>query len=644
AAPEAEGFRPDIEGLRAVAVLLVVLGHAGVPFVSGGFVGVDVFFVISGFLITSLLLRQRPISFARFYARRMLRLLPAATVVLLTTLAAAWLWLTPVRFTEYAWDAVASSTWWVNLRLAITGTDYFATGPPSPFQHFWSLAVEEQFYLVWPLLIVLFRRRLVAVLGGLIAVSFAAGVLELQRAGSWAYFGPHTRAWELGIGALLAVVPLRRAPRWLSFAGLAAIAVAAVVFDDGTPFPGYAALLPVLGTAAVIAARDTTSILSVRPAQEIGRLSYSLYLWHWPVLVIAGAGHGLAVKLALCVGALGLAWLTYRFVENPVRHLRALRVHPARGLALGLVLATTAATISLVAVRHPPSVSAGGPAAAPVSARLHDLLAAAGKPEPLPSNLTPALAAAKDDLNKTYKNGCHLAADQTETKPCVFGDVSATKSVVLFGDSHAAQWFPAFEASAARNGWRLMSWTRSGCSPAGIDLVAGNLKRPYPQCTTWRGETIKRIRALAPDVVVVTGKTNYRSLLDGSPADPDAAWRDGWGETLSSLRGAAKQVVVLGDTTNLPSSPTECLAAHPDDVSDCAVPVADALDGPGWRAAVRQAASANGARFVDPVPWLCATRCPVVLGNLLVYRDDNHISTAYTEFLASRLAAATGLS
>ena len=639
-------------------MLLVVLGHAGVPFVSGGFVGVDVFFVISGFLITSLLLRQRPLSYAvhspattlgwtkglaRFYARRMLRLLPAATLVLLCTLGAAWLWLTPVRFTEYAWDAVASSSWWVNLRLAITGTDYFATGPPSPFQHFWSLAVEEQFYLVWPLLIVLFRRRLVAVLSLLIAVSFAAGVLELQRAGSWAYFGPHTRAWELGVGAMLAVLPLRKAPRWLGWLGLAAIAVAAVAFDDGTPFPGYAALLPVLGAAAVIAARDSTSLLSVRPAQEIGRLSYGWYLWHWPVLVIAGAGHGLAVKLALCVGSLGLAWLTYRLVENPVRHLPALRVHPARGLGLGLMLAATAAAISLVAVQHPPSVSTGGNAAAPVSGELSDLLAAADRPEPLPANLTPSLAAAKNDLNRTYRDGCHLAAQDTRTKLCAYGDAGAERTVVLFGDSHAAQWFPALEKSATQLGWRLMSWTRSGCSPARVDLNAGSLERPYPECTAWRDRTLQRIRALKPDIVVVTGKTKYRDLLHGPPADPDAAWRDGWDSTLGSLHGAAKQVVVLGDTTNLPASPTECLAAHPDDVSKCAVPAAKALDEPGWRAAVREAAVENGAEFVDPVPWLCAAGCPVVVGNLLVYRDDNHISSAYTEFLASRLAAALKL-
>ena len=627
APPAAPALRPDIEGLRALAVLLVVLGHAGAPFLGGGFVGVDVFFVISGYLITGQLRRERRLG--QFYARRMLRLMPVAALVSVVTLAGAWWWLSPVRFPGYAVDGLAAATWSMNIRLAVTSTDYFATGPPSPFQHFWSLAVEEQFYLVWPLVLMLFRRRLVAALLVLIGVSFAAGVLVPDG-----YFGTHTRAWELGAGALLALVrplPSRR----LALAGWAAILVAAFAFDDRTAYPGFAALLPVLGTVAVIAARAP-----LFAAPMLGRLSYGWYLWHWPLLVILGAGRGPAARLALCLLALGLAAITYHLVENPVRHLPALRRHPARGIGLGLALSAVVAGLAIVAASHPPPVGASGAAAAPTGRTLDTLLAGADRPAPLPANLTPPLAGAAKDLNRAYRDGCHVSLTGDDGPACGYGDPAAARSVVLFGDSHAAQWFPAFEELAVRRGWRLWTWTRSGCSPAGVDLDAGTVRRPYPECTAWRTRTLDRIRRLAPDLVVVSGRTGYRDLLAGPPADPDAAWRAGWERTVASLRHDAGRVVVLGDVPRLPSAPADCLAAHAGDVSFCAPPVASALDEPGWRAAVRSVA---GPSFVDPVPWLCAARCPVVLGNVLVYRDDNHITGAYARLVADRLGDAARL-
>ncbi|MEV6703587.1 acyltransferase, partial [Streptomyces sp. NPDC051453] len=338
--------RPDIQGLRALAVTLVVLGHAGVTRLSGGYVGVDVFFVISGFLITSSLLRELSatdrISIRAFYARRALRLLPASALVVLVTLAGSWLFLSKVRFAEYMSDAFASALYAVNFRLAATGTDYLAEGsPPSPFQHFWSLAVEEQFYLLWPLLLLLGRRLsrrrralLATPLVALCVVSFGLSVHVTGRSAPWAYFGSHTRAWELGAGALVALALLRppRLPAGvavaMTWAGLACVIAAALRFDADTPFPGTAAVVPVVGAALVIVGGTSPAwpgarrMLTARPVTWLGGVSYSWYLWHWPFLVIGPKAldrpAGTHLELALGAAALLPAWLTLRLVENPV--------------------------------------------------------------------------------------------------------------------------------------------------------------------------------------------------------------------------------------------------------------------------------------------------------------------------------------
>ncbi|CAM5441884.1 hypothetical protein SALBM217S_07203 [Streptomyces griseoloalbus] len=382
------GLRLDIQGLRAVAVTLVVVAHAGVSSLAGGFVGVDVFFVISGFLITSLMLREWKregrISLGRFYARRAMRLLPASTLVVMATLAGSWLFLGPLRFAEYAKDAIASAWYVVNFRLADTGTDYFNTDvPPSPFQHFWSLAVEEQFYLIWPVLLIvalkIFRRRaLLAIpLLALAAASFAVNLHLTETSPSWAYFGSQGRIWELAVGALLALVAhrLNDIPRpvaaALSWAGLAAIAYAAVAFDDHTVFPGHNAVVPVLGAAAVLAGGAAGGrygaglVLSLRPAVWVGGVSYAWYLWHWPLIVIVPAAAGFGehegpLRLIAALGGLVLAWLTLKFVEDPMRFHRAFKAHAARGLSLGLGLSAVAAVAALVAAQFPPSLSSGG--------------------------------------------------------------------------------------------------------------------------------------------------------------------------------------------------------------------------------------------------------------------------------------------
>ncbi|MGH3054306.1 MAG: acyltransferase family protein, partial [Gaiellaceae bacterium] len=378
--------REDIQGLRAVAVLLVVLTHAGVGFMAGGFVGVDVFFVLSGFLITGLLLAEArktgSVSLLGFYVRRARRILPAAMLTLVATDIAAYVLVNFVRARETVDDSLHAAGFAANFHFAARGFDYFAQSePPSPLLHYWSLSVEEQFYLVWPLLLSLTlfgmawllrrrtagsERRLLWLIGTLTALSFVYSVHLTATSPTTAYYSPFTRAWELGLGATLAVgaATLARLPAaakvLLGWSGIAAIAVAAVVFSSATPFPGWAALLPTVGTACAIVAGMGDRMprlavgrwLGVRPMSMIGDRSYAFYLWHWPVLILAAgyAGHTLSVpvKLDLMVGAFLLSCLSFALIENPIRHRMRSRaktlvvVLACAGVFLGTVAASLA--------------------------------------------------------------------------------------------------------------------------------------------------------------------------------------------------------------------------------------------------------------------------------------------------------------
>jgi peptidoglycan/LPS O-acetylase OafA/YrhL len=663
------GFRPDIEGLRALAVLLVVLYHCGVKTFTGGFVGVDVFFVISGFLITSHLAREATetgrLRIGRFYARRALRLLPAATVVLVSTLVAAWIWLPPLRLRGIAQDALAAAGYVLNIRLIQVGTDYRSAGAaPSPLQHFWSLAVEEQFYLAIPLLVVvglvLLRRRaiLVALLGALVAASFAFSVMTSQSSSVAAYFGAPTRAWELGTGALLALtftgrlpVPAAAVLRWL---GLAAILSAAVIFDHTTQFPGWAAAVPVLGAVAVLAAGCTSAGVALRfpLLQFVGARSYSWYLWHWPVLVIAPyvLGYQISVfeKLLAAVLALGLAGLSYALVEQPLRNHERLRAHSGRAGAFAVGLTTVTVALALLTSGLPARQSHGeGVATAltldgPPSARYQALthrLEAAKLTTALPRNLVPALDQAADDEPEISSNGCFVAVPEDRTpKRCEsLGAARSRATVVLFGDSHAAQWYPAMSLLARKHHWKLAVFTKVMCSPADVHLYADAFRGDYRTCTDWRRDAIARIRGLQPDLVVMTSIADHMDLTQGND-DPDGTWARGWAATATDLRLKGTDLVFLADTPAAKTDIPECLSQFPKNIQECAQTPAEAA-GSDQRTRIAEAVRDAGARVVDPTPWFCdPASCPVVVGNTLIYRDDNHITGQYARLLAPLLA------
>ena len=693
--------RGDVEGLRAVAVVAVILFHAGVPGVYGGYVGVDVFFVLSGFLITGLLLaevrRTGTVSLRRFWARRARRLLPLATLVSLVTLAASWLLVTPLELREIARDTVWSGLFAMNLLLARDGVDYLADDAESPYQHYWSLGVEEQFYLVWPVAVVVLvlvvrwatRRRGGSASRGTTAVltvvtvtavlgSFGWGVWQTAESQPLAYFEPWSRGWELGVGALLALAApalagLPGRVRDVAAAlGLLTVLAAVLLLDEGTPFPGTAALLPVLGTAAVVAAGTgggsrVGTLLGAAPMRTVGRLSYGWYLWHWPVLVLApralGGDPGLLGRLLLSLLALGLAWLTYAMVEDPVRRHALLAGNPARSLGVGALCVALAAGTGAVSSALVPDVRGTAAPVEPIATAAAEEVQAGAIDEVqvrravvdaeglqgVPANLDPVLEDAQDDVARARSDdgiSCMVAVEHEDVSrepggSCVFGShPDGDTTVVLTGDSHAYQWYPAISQIAERRGWRLVVMTKAGCPLYDVSVDLASLRRAYTECDTWRAQAMERIEQEDPDLVVMTA-----AVFSSRGEDFTARWADGVGRTTRELRASTgTEVVALADTPNPDADVPTCLAENLDAVQECAIEREEALLDPARRQATARAAERAGAVVVDPVPWFCLESCPPIIGNAPAYHDDDHISATYAAQLAplldERLSAA----
>jgi peptidoglycan/LPS O-acetylase OafA/YrhL len=672
-----------------VAVGAVIAAHIGFFYSAGGYIGVDVFFVISGFLITSLLLRELDrtgrVSITGFYARRAVRLLPAATVVLLATLVASWIWLPRTRLHDIAADAAAAALNVVNIRLAQTGTDYLnAESDPSPLQHFWSLAVEEQFYIVWPLLLLgialvarrvwggafarkghLHRRRTTAIT--IVLALIAAGSFFLSATGTesdpvWSYFGIHTRAWELAVGALISVAAsrIRRLPGPIaalaSWAGLALICASVIVLDDATVFPGTAAALPVAGAALVIAAGcvphrfGASTLLGIAPAQYIGKISYGLYLWHWPLIMIGPAVLGIEEPrlrhyLALMAAAFVLAVATFHLVENPIRMRKPLVRVPSRALAMGGGLITAMLAASFLMVLQPMPTLENGDAEEVTGddITVWEMLGESSDVDTVPANITPPLDVAGLDEPALYGEGCVTDRKSTELLDCSLGDPDGEKTVVLFGDSHAAQWFPALNQIAEASGWKLVPLVKANCSVADVIERDKTLERRYTECEEWKEQAFAEIERLEPDVVV-TASYEEKEILDD---DPVSAWADGWVESINRVDEAADRVYYLADSPNPPGDTPNCLAQHPEDATECVAPVDESIPQPERReAAIAAIEEDTDATVVDPLPWLCDTErdaCPVIVGNLLVYRDGNHLAARFVAELTPQLAAAIPL-
>jgi peptidoglycan/LPS O-acetylase OafA/YrhL len=654
-----------VEGLRAVAVVAVLLYHAGVPFAGGGYVGVDVFFVISGFLITGLLVRELEktgtVSLARFYSRRAKRLLPLTVVVLAVVVVLSWVLFDPVRMEEVSLGIVAAGLYFMNWLLAARAADYFAAGlEASPVQHFWTLAVEEQFYLVWPVLILAvawwgrrsdlgLRPVLAAAFAVVVVSSLAYSVYSTHVQAGAAYFSTLTRGWELALGGLLALVPasrfglLPRAAGVMAAAGLAAIAFATLRFDDDTLFPGYAALVPTLGTAAIIAAGFATTtagpsrLLALGPVRHVGRISYSWYLWHWPPLVFAAAIwgrlsplEGVAVLAASYVPAL----LTNRLVEKPFLHSETLGRYPRKALALGGACTATSVALGLTLLALTPTVPEAPEGRVAGAAALREGQSIQKRAKAV--NPTPREAEKKENRPRMYSDGCHLDLEETRSPKCVYGNPSSKTTVVLFGDSHAMQWFPALEELAKERDWRLLGFSKSACPPADISVYSTGLRREYRECEEWRERTLGRIvREEDPSLIVTSMLNRYRAREDGRGLDREAsneAVVEGYASTLTKLRDTGAPVAVIEDVPRPDKDVPECVSRSLDRLQDCAFPRSKALEQP--RVNIRAAQEVEGARLVDPTPVVCLEEtCPAVIGDVLVYRNGAHLTRTYVNSL-----------
>jgi peptidoglycan/LPS O-acetylase OafA/YrhL len=698
------GFRPDIEGLRAIAVVVVLLYHAHLGPFHGGFLGVDVFFVISGYLITALLMKDLLVrggrALPRFWGRRARRLLPASLTVMVVTLIAGRFMLDPLKQIDLGHDALWASAFIINIRFAMGDSYSVAQTTPTPLLHFWSLAVEEQFYVIWPFLLytltkVRWRTRgyAIAIAAGFFVESLLAWLWLSNWARTPAFFLLPTRAWELIAGALLALVGgkvLRISPTvraGAGWAGLFLIGYSVLRFDDTTNL-GLWALVPVLGTVAVIGAagpghrNEPAWLLSNRPMVWIGKRSYGIYLWHWPALVLFDAKFGplsTPARVGILVGATGMAAVSYRYLENPVRESRWLAVAPRRSLLMGAGLVCAGVLASTLMIHLPRDLGGGGVVAAPTLPGLTGTTSPSAMSVPgsgstaststavtssvsgtttstiarrivplaqlvaaqrttldksalitkVPSNATPPLYAVKGDKPSIYGNGCVLADGTTDSPPCLFGDVHSSTTVTLFGDSHAAQWFPALELMASSYHWKLEVLVKRGCPTADV-----RIKRTYldPECVEWRRKVVERLAASHPHLLIVAS-TAYDPGGSDVGLDSDTVWHRGLEKTLSEVRPSADQLLIIGDTPLPAHEVPNCLTANPRNVRYCGAQRSKAIDVSRLQLESDLATQHNGT-FVSVSDWLCGTSaCPTILGNIIMWRDNNHISATMSKYL-----------
>ena len=690
-------LRGDIQGLRAVAVLIVIAAHAGVPFLPGGFVGVDVFYVISGFLITGLLYREvqetGSISLGAFWARRARRILPAATLVTVVTVLLALAWMSLVDARDVVVDALWASAFAANVHFAHEGVDYFNAVEgvgPSPLQHYWSLAVEEQFYLLWPLLIVVCvaitalvrrggrvvppRRPVLTMLVVLTVVSLLWSVYATLTSPEAAYFSTLTRGWELGVGAMLALVPatlVRRLTRLsletLAVTGAVLLVIACMVISERTPFPGLMAVLPVAGAALLILAggvadspgRQTVSsrVLGVAPMRVLGDWSYSLYLWHWPAFILApialgraltGVEKGVAVLVVVTLSA-----YSYRFVEQPFRagrpahrlvRKRALVLYPASAAVVALTAAVAWAWTGYAGGEHgnnPPITVAGAPIDGlndSTVALVRASVTAAKDQRAVPSDLTPDLLNLRDSVADV--GDCDYENDVRTL--CPHGDGS--HAVVVIGDSHARAWIPAFDRIVDAGDWTAYYLVKPQCTAAHVTIASLESDHPFTDCSDFQDWVVDQVRSLHPDLAVVASSPPVNGVFIGhtrvtSVGEIAPLLRVGYNDLFSELGRYADRVALIRDVPKSPDDPATCLSAGQVSLGDC-------MFEPVERSTVLGDVAVDSARdagidVVDPTPWLCYQgECPIVIGGTLSYRDTDHITTEYAADLWAELGNA----
>ena len=644
------GFRPELEGLRGVAVLLVAVYHVWLGRVSGG---VDVFLMLTGFLLTGSLLRtaQRDgrVHFGVFWSRLARRLFPTSALVLLGVLAATYLWLPRNRWPDTLREAIAAALYYENWQLAYSSVDYLARDSAvSPVQHFWSLAIQGQFYLVIPVLVALAaltgrdraRHALLGLLAALFAGSLAYSVVVTAIHQPWAYFDTGARLWEFALGGIAAILfPLVRLPRalriGLGWLGLAALVGCGLLLPVSTMFPGYVALWPTLAGLLVIAAGTTDSrigadrLLTTQPLAYTGKISYALYLWHWPALVcylaltgrgaadVAGGALVLAVSFLLAAATTwGVTGAVARFPDGVARSF-------ALGAACLVVVTAAAGGAAAYLERRTEELTERQLRLANDQQRYPGAAALRDGRQPRPAPVVPDPAVAAQDVPVIYHDGCHQEQTRTAAIVCEYGDPDAETSIAVVGGSHAAHWFPALDVLARRHGWRLLNITMSSCQfSASAQRLQG---RAYRECDRWQDNVLAELARRRP-TAVLTNATRSHSY--GEKLDPGyvARWKQ--------LRRLGISVIAIRDTPRWGFTPAECVATKGREAC-----VGDMHQTLAKVSPIDQLAEPPpNVTFADLNRYLCRDGdCPSVIGNVLVYRDSHHLTTVYARTLAPLL-------
>lgn len=648
-------YRSELQGLRAVAVVLVAVYHIWFGRVSGG---VDVFLVLTGFLITGSLVRMVErhgrVHFAAFWSRLAKRLFPSAAVVLLGVLTATFLWLPRSAWRDTLSEIIASALYYENWELATNAVDYLGgNGSASPVQHFWSLAVQGQFYLIWPLLMTVVavlasrfglrpRRVAFTMLAAVFTLSLTYSIVSTAANQQWAYFDTGTRLWELALGGLLALVihrlwlprPIRVVSGWF---GLLSLVSCGMLVQVSTLFPGYIALWPTMAAVLVVLAGTTGSrvgadrLLTWRPLNYVGDLAYSLYLWHWPILVFylevtdrvrPSVIGGCYVLMLAFVLAAATKWV----VEDGIQRLARTRKAPAWSLmfgAAGLVPVLAAASCWTAYMNHQEEVRAelaSDQESYPGAAVFTDPSLA----EELPSLPVYPDPAASRDLWLTHTNGCNVETGDSDLVSCEFGDPSAETTIAMVGDSHTGHWFPAVREVVEANGWRLIVMTKNACRlSTDTQYSSGEV---FPDCEEWEESLMAELAEIRPSAVFTLATKTDRDDGEHTPG--------GYLERWQQLGELGIEVLAIRDSPRPESRVPTCIDLHGAD--DCVFDRSDSM------AEVPPAEAApdvpGNVSLIDLTEYFCRDgRCPTVIGNVMVFSDENHITATFSRSLAPML-------
>jgi hypothetical protein len=512
-------------------------------------------------------------------------------------------------------DIIAAALYVSNYLFAWWQADYQnLDATPSPVIHYWSLAVEEQFYLLWPLLILLFfmvatklkkKIALTALVAAVTALSFVFSIYQTETSPIWAFYSLPTRAWELGLGALLVLLPPIKTKKLVGLLGFIFVIASAFIFNETTAFPGLNAVLPVLGTVMLIATINSwppflNDVANSRLFQWLGEISYPLYLWHWPLLVLPSTyfARPLAVyeRIIAIFATIVLADLTHRFIEEPFRKKKILPTLVFKQSAVITLVSVLIGTIIIFTSSDRINVSGinGAVSLAQIKAR------------PL-----------------VYEDGCHANYAETKSDACEYAKLDSQKTMVLYGDSHAAQWFPALAEIASRSGYKLVSLTKSACPS--VDVVRSDQGAfKMSRCKKWREDSIQRIMKMKPDVLVMSSFQYFAQPRQFQ--DRDKWWDDGQRKLLAQVKNASPNLIYLTDTPHPARDIPACLANN--SISQCN------------KTERSKDLSISGFEVIDPNSWLCSRTCPAVKDGVVAYRDASHISVDIAIALIPRLTQA----